>query len=112
LLTMRKGTPERVPFRGRTAAVKHVVTVPVIAVCGIRSLEMAQSIVDSGDADLISMCRPFIREPGLVARWQRGEQEPAMCISCSKCSAVVEKGKPLVCVEERRLRKQVRHQSQ
>ncbi|MFC2005444.1 NADH:flavin oxidoreductase [Chloroflexota bacterium] len=110
LLVMKKGkTEERAPFRRRAAAAKQAVTVPVMVVCGIRSLEMAQSIVDSGDADLISMCRPFIREPGLVARWQRGEKDPATCISCSKCLAVTAKGKPLVCVEERRLRKEAGH---
>ena len=58
------------------------------------------------DADLISMCRPFIREPALIARWQSGEKEPARCISCSKCLAIVAKGEPLECAEERRLREE------
>lgn len=99
----REGDPY---FRERAAAVKRAVTVPVMVVGGIRSLEMAKSIVDSGDADLISMCRPFIREPGLVARWQRGEGEPARCISCSKCHAIVGRGETLECGEERRLREE------
>jgi len=77
----------------------------VMVVGGIRSLEMAKNIVASGDADLISMCRPFIREPGLVARWQRGEIGPARCISCRKCFAIAGKGEPLECGEERRLGK-------
>ncbi len=111
LLTMKEGDPERVPFRERVAAVKRTVTIPVMVVNGIRSLGMAQSIVDSSDADLISMCRPFIREPGLVARWQRGEKEPARCISCSKCMAIVEKGEPLECGEERRLREEAGNES-
>jgi 2,4-dienoyl-CoA reductase-like NADH-dependent reductase (Old Yellow Enzyme family) len=81
-------TQEQVLFRVRTAAVKRVVSVPVIAVQGIRSLEMAQSIIDTGDADLISMCRPFILEPDLVARWQKGEKEPSRCISCQKCHSL------------------------
>ncbi len=104
--TMRKGDPEQTPFRERTAAVKQAVTVPVIAVGGIRSLEMAKDIVGSGDADLISMCRPFIREPGLVARWQRREVEPAKCISCNKCLGIAARGEPLECGEERRLREE------
>jgi len=100
-----EGDPERVYFRERAAAVKQAVTVPVMVVGGIRSLEMAKNIVASGDADLISMCRPFIREPGLVARWQRGEIGPARCISCRKCFAIAGKGEPLECGEERRLGK-------
>ncbi len=104
--TMRKGDPEQAYFRERAAAVKRVVTVPVMVVGGIRSLEIAKSIVDSGDADLVSMCRPFIREPGLVARWQRGNGEPAKCVSCNKCLGILMKGEPLECGEERRLREE------
>ncbi len=96
----REGDPERAYYRERAAALKRVVTVPVMVVGGIRSLEMAKSIVESGDADLISMSRPFIREPDLLARWQRGETEPAKCISCLKCYAIVARGEPLECGEK------------
>jgi 2,4-dienoyl-CoA reductase-like NADH-dependent reductase (Old Yellow Enzyme family) len=102
----KEGEPERAYFRERAAAVKRAVSVPVIVVSGIRSLAMAQSIVDSGDADLISMCRPFIRQPDLIARWQRGETKVAACISCSRCLGIVWKGEPLECGEERRLREE------
>ena len=95
-----KGYPEQAYFRERTAAVKRALSVSIMMVGGIRNLELANDILDSGDADLISMCRPFIREPDLVARWQRGEVEPAKCISCSKCHTVIRQGKPLECVEE------------
>ena len=93
----RKKDPERAYFRERTAAVKRAVTVPVMMVGGIRSLAMVKSIVDSGDADLISMCRPFIREPDLILRWQRGEEEPAKCISCNKCEDIAGRGELLKC---------------
>jgi 2,4-dienoyl-CoA reductase-like NADH-dependent reductase (Old Yellow Enzyme family) len=98
---MRKDDPERAYFRERAAAVKRAVKVPVMAVAGIRSLEMAKDIVDSGDADLISMCRPFIREPDLVNRWQRGEVEAAKCISCNTCLNMVGSGGPLACGQEK-----------
>jgi len=99
---LKKSDPEQVYFRDRAAAVKRAVTVPVMLVGGIRSLEMAKSIVDSRDADLISMCRPFIREPDLVSRWQRGDKEPARCISCNKCFTAVVKGEPLECEQLKR----------
>ena len=89
------------PFRERAAALKRVTSVPIILVGGIRSLQTAQNVVDSGDADLVSMCRPFIREPDLIARWQRGEQWLAECISCGRCHP--QKGEPVGCAEELRL---------
>jgi 2,4-dienoyl-CoA reductase-like NADH-dependent reductase (Old Yellow Enzyme family) len=100
----KEGESEQAYFRERATAVKQTVTVSVIAVGGIRSLEMAQGIVDSGDADLIAMCRPFIREPNLVNRWQRGECEPARCISCNLCFGIVRNGEPLECEQDRRIR--------
>jgi len=105
-LTANEGDPERALFRERAAAVKRVVRVPVAVVHGIRSLETARSIVESGDADMVSMCRPFIREPDLVARWKRGESAPATCISCGRCFPIVARGEPLECGEERRLREE------
>ena len=99
----KKGEAQKVYFREATAEVKRAVTVPVIAVGGIRSLEIATDLVRSGDADLISMCRPFIREPDLVARWQRGDTAQAKCSSCNKCLPLMVRGEPLGCGEERRL---------
>lgn len=102
----KKDAPEQAYFRERAAALKRAADVPIMVVAGIRSLEMAQDIVDSGDADLISMCRPLIREPDLVARWQRGQTEPAKCISCNKCGNIAQGGEPLECGEERRIREE------
>jgi len=103
----KEGDPERAYYRERAAVVKRAVTVPVAVVGGIRSLEMAKSIVESGDAELVSMSRPFIREPDLISRWQRGEVGAAKCISCRKCFDIVGNGEPLECGEERRLREEV-----
>jgi 2,4-dienoyl-CoA reductase-like NADH-dependent reductase (Old Yellow Enzyme family) len=105
-LTVKEGDPERTPFRERAAAVKRAVSVPVMVVAGIRTLETAQSIISSGDADMVSMCRPFIREPGLLVRWQKGDTAPAKCISCNRCFPIVARGEPLECGEERRLREE------
>ncbi len=99
----KKGDPERTYYRERASAVKREVSVPVILVGGIRSLETAQDIVDSGDADLISMSRPLIREPGLISRWQRGDTRSAKCISCLNCQPF--KDKPIQCAQELRVHK-------
>jgi 2,4-dienoyl-CoA reductase-like NADH-dependent reductase (Old Yellow Enzyme family) len=65
--------------------IKKSVSCPIMTVGGIRSIEVAEEILRKGDADYISMSRPFIREPGLAIRWQRGNRTPATCISCNGC---------------------------
>jgi 2,4-dienoyl-CoA reductase-like NADH-dependent reductase (Old Yellow Enzyme family) len=82
---LHSNEPEKAYFRDEAAAVKSVSGVPVMAVGGIRSLEMAADIIDSGDADFISMCRPFMREPGLIARWAKGLKSNSTCVSCNRC---------------------------
>ncbi|MBI4296682.1 MAG: NADH:flavin oxidoreductase [Chloroflexi bacterium] len=97
---MKEGDPERAYLRERAAAVKRIATVPVMMVGGIRSLALAQDIVNSGDADMISMSRPFIREPGLLMRWYTEDRRPAICVSCSRC---LRRTGPFGCEQERRL---------
>lgn len=101
----REDKKEQAYFRDWTAAVKRALNVPVMAVGGIRSLELSSDILASGDADFISLCRPFIREPDLLLRWQRGDTQPAKCLSCNKCHAIIRKGNPLACAEELRLKR-------
>ena len=92
------------PFREHAATVKRAVNVPVIMVAGVRRLGTARDIIAGGEADMVALSRPLIREPGLVARWERGETEPATCISCNRCLRISARGEPLVCGEDRRLR--------
>lgn len=102
--TAHPDEPERAYFRNMAAAIKRVVAVPVIAVGGIRSLKMARDIVDSGDADLISMCRPFICEPSLITRWQKGFEAPSTCISCNNCLTILRASRPMECIKNQKER--------
>lgn len=61
--------------------------VPLALVGGVRTLEQAERILGDGDAELISMCRPLIREPNLVRRFREGKATEASCVSCNKCLA-------------------------
>ena len=72
-------------FEDEAVIYKKSIHVPLILVGGIRLYEKAESLVSSGTADYIAMCRPLIREPGLVARWQSGSTSQAACISCNNC---------------------------
>ena len=105
--TARAEDPERVYFREDAAAAKRAVDIPVALVGGVRSFATAESILD-GDADMVSLSRPLIRENDLIARWQRGDRAPAKCLSCNKCFAFGLRGEPLECGEEYRLRQEAK----
>lgn len=88
----------RAYFQSEARIFKKTIQVPLILVGGIRSYETAKQIVDEGIAEYISMSRPFIREPGLVSRWQAGDLREARCISCNNCFEPIKKGEGVSCV--------------
>ena len=99
-------------FKDRAVAFRKEVSVPLILVGGIRSPEVAESILENGIADFVSMSRPFIREPGLVERWRSGDRKKAACVSDSKCFVPAFKGNGIQCVVGQRAReKREQHSS-
>lgn len=70
--------------------IKKNVSIPVIAVGGIHKVSDMENIIESGKADFISMCRPFICEPDLAKKLKNGQPE-AKCIMCNYCGLVIEK---------------------
>jgi 2,4-dienoyl-CoA reductase-like NADH-dependent reductase (Old Yellow Enzyme family) len=81
------------------AHIKMAIDVPVMVVGGMRSLQMMEDVIDTGKGDLISMCRPFIREPDLINRWSSGDTSPATCISCDGCLKETMRSRKLRCVQ-------------
>lgn len=71
--------------------------VPLILVGGNRQLSSMEQTVSSGEADFISMSRPFIREPFLVKRFQEGKTDQASCTSCNRCFAAMPNDLPIRC---------------
>ena len=63
--------------------IRDAASISLALVTGMRSLPVMEEVIQSGAADLISMCRPLIREPDLIKRWKEGNTQPADCISCS-----------------------------
>ncbi len=93
--------PEKEAYYAAWAGqVKKAVDVPVILVGGLRSCEVMEEIVRQGGADLVSLCRPFIREPQLVNRWRTKDRSTAKCISCNLCLKRIGREEPLECVQE------------
>jgi 2,4-dienoyl-CoA reductase-like NADH-dependent reductase (Old Yellow Enzyme family) len=85
-LAVGKRAPEAY-FRSLAQRAKAETHLPVILVGGLRSRAVMDEVLSSGDADLISMCRPLIREPDLPNRLQSGETAVAACISGGRCWA-------------------------
>ena len=74
-------------FAGHAAKIREAIKPTTMAlVNGIRSRRCMEAIIEKDVADLISMSRPFIREPNLVRLLEAG-QPAATCISCDACSA-------------------------
>ena len=102
---MRPGMNTRKPlkpenegfFLEEAGRFKAALSIPVICVHGFRSLSRMQAALASGKTDMISLCRPLIREPDLVRRLQAGEAQAATCISCNRC---MKEAKPLRCWED------------
>jgi 2,4-dienoyl-CoA reductase-like NADH-dependent reductase (Old Yellow Enzyme family) len=59
-------------YREELRTFQKQVKIPQILVGGNRSFDIAEQLVNMGSADYISMSRPFIREPDLIARWKPG----------------------------------------
>ncbi len=83
----RSSDPElaEAAFAGHAGRIREATgSTPVALVNGIRSRLCMEAILEKGVADLISMSRPFIREPDLVERLRAG-QPAATCTSCGAC---------------------------
>jgi 2,4-dienoyl-CoA reductase-like NADH-dependent reductase (Old Yellow Enzyme family) len=85
-------------FRTWCRQVKTKIGVPVIMVGGLRSRDLMEEIVSTGEADLVALCRPLIREPDLIASWSAGKERRATCISCNGCFDLILTGARLRCV--------------
>jgi 2,4-dienoyl-CoA reductase-like NADH-dependent reductase (Old Yellow Enzyme family) len=72
-------------FVAVAARIKAAVKVPLFGLGGIRTLQVAENFVREGLIDLVSLSRPFIREPHLVKDFREGRVARSGCISCNKC---------------------------
>jgi 2,4-dienoyl-CoA reductase-like NADH-dependent reductase (Old Yellow Enzyme family) len=86
-------------FRDFSRKIKEAVSIPVMAVGGIRSLNIAENLLREGYADFISMARPLIRDPYLPAKWMKGETDKSDCKSCNQCLNLMFSGGGLKCYD-------------
>jgi 2,4-dienoyl-CoA reductase-like NADH-dependent reductase (Old Yellow Enzyme family) len=72
-------------FVDSASMIKEAVSIPVIGLGGIRTFSNMERFIDEGNAALVSMSRPLIRDPFLVKKFHAGEIHKSECISCNKC---------------------------
>jgi 2,4-dienoyl-CoA reductase-like NADH-dependent reductase (Old Yellow Enzyme family) len=92
-----RSRPREAYFLPYAIQLKPTLSTPLILVGGLRRPETAESILAAGQADMISLARPLIREPGLPNRWIKGDRRPAQCQSCNRCLGEIVQSNKLRC---------------
>lgn len=87
-------------FAWVTQKLKHQVSIPLIACNRINHPDVAEQILASQQADMVSMARPFLADPEFVAKTAAGTPEQInTCIACNQaCLDRVFQGKHASCL--------------
>ncbi len=75
----------RAAFAWLTARLRPEVSIPVVACNRINTPEVAEAILAEGQADMVSLARPFLADPDFVAKAASGRTgQIAPCIACNQ----------------------------
>lgn len=75
----------RAAFTWVTAKLKSEVSIPLITTNRINTPEVAEGVLADGDADMVSMARPFLADPFFVKKAENGEANKInTCIACNQ----------------------------
>ena len=75
----------RAAFTWVTRKMKGEVSIPLITTNRINDPKVAEDIISRGDADMVSMARPFLADSHLVKKAEEGrEDEINTCIGCNQ----------------------------
>ena len=75
----------RAGFSWVTAKLKGEVTIPLITTNRINMPDVAERILASGEADMVSMARPFLADPQWAHKAQAGQSDRInTCIACNQ----------------------------
>ena len=79
---------------------KEAVRIPVIASNRISTPDVAERILASGEADLVSMARPWLADPEFIAKTRAGRtDEVNVCIACNQaCLDYIFSGRVATCL--------------
>ena len=87
-------------FSWVTRKLKGLVSIPLVTTNRINDPKTAEEILASGDADMVSMARPFLADAELISKAQQGrEDEINTCIGCNQaCLDQIFVGKVTSCL--------------
>ncbi|GBC60221.1 NADPH-dependent 2,4-dienoyl-CoA reductase [Desulfonema ishimotonii] len=90
----------RAAFTWVTARLKGEVSIPLVTSNRINTPEMAETVLARGDAEMISMARPFLADPEFVKKAEEGRaDEINTCIGCNQaCLDHIFEGKMTSCL--------------
>lgn len=90
----------RAAWRFAVARVKEAVSIPVVLSNRINTPQVAETVLASGDADMVSMARPLLADPHFVKKTREGRaDEINTCIACNQaCLDYTFKGKICTCL--------------
>lgn len=90
----------RAAFTWVTAKVKGHVNIPLVTSNRINTPEVAEEVLSRGDADLVSMARPFLADSFFVEKAKAGKPEEInTCIACNQaCLDHIFQGKTASCL--------------
>jgi len=72
-------------WRQAPANIKQAVSIPVVASNRINTPDLAEDILTSGDADMISMARPLLADPHFMRKTRQGHADRInTCIACNQ----------------------------
>ncbi|OHS94869.1 oxidoreductase, FAD/FMN-binding family protein [Tritrichomonas foetus] len=76
--------------------IKKHVNIPVISVGGFRTIDEIETVLKNNECDMVSLSRPFLRQPDLVNQFRKGEKKVS-CKNCNMCFFQVMADKPARC---------------
>jgi 2,4-dienoyl-CoA reductase (NADPH2) len=90
----------RAAFRFAAARIKRAIGIPLIISNRINMPEVAEEILASGDADMVSMARPFLADSDFVRKAAEGRPDTInTCIACNQaCLDFIFTGRPTSCL--------------
>lgn len=80
-----RGEADEAYFRPFAHRARRRTALPILLVGGLRTRSLMEEVLDSGDADFISLCRPLLCEPDLPRRFADHGQAASSCVSGNRC---------------------------
>ena len=76
---------EKHPFLVYVEKLIDAIDIPVVLGGSFRDMDLINEILNSSTVDFVSMSKPFVAQPDLLADWKKNGKGVAICHSCNNC---------------------------